>query len=106
MRENDIALGGWLALGGTYSTDNPDHHNNAPITFNDRSGEFQLNQFNLFLERLVDQESQQWNFGGRLDVMFGTDSRFTQATVKMILGFMTLPFRKRIWKFSCLLATA
>lgn len=80
LKKNGITGGGWVSMGGTYSTDNPDNHNNLPITFNDRRGEFQLNQLNLFLQRALDLESSAWNFGGRMDVMFGTDSRFTQAT--------------------------
>jgi Putative beta-barrel porin-2, OmpL-like. bbp2 len=79
LKEHGINSGGWVSMGGTYSTDNPDNHNNLPITFNDRSSEFQLNQLNLFLKKAVDQESSAWNFGGRMDLMFGTDSRFTQA---------------------------
>lgn len=75
-----MRIGGWLSMGATYVTDNPDHHNNAPISFNDRSGEFQLNQVNFFFEKYLDQASQQWDIGGRFDVLFGTDARFTQAT--------------------------
>ncbi|MEI7995618.1 MAG: porin [Methylococcaceae bacterium] len=80
LKKHGITGGGWVSMGGTYSTDNPDNHNNLPITFNDRSGDFQLNQLNLFLQRALDLESSAWNFGGRMDVMLGTDSRFTQAT--------------------------
>ena len=75
-----LTIDGWMSMGGTYLTNNPDSHSNAPITFNDRSGEFQLNQLNLYIEKAVNRESKQWNFGGRVDLMFGTDSRFTQAT--------------------------
>jgi hypothetical protein len=80
LREHGLKMDGWLSMGGTYLTHNPDDHSNAPITFNDRSGEFQLNQLNLYLEKPVDMEAKHWNFGGRVDLMFGTDSRFTQAT--------------------------
>lgn len=79
LKEHGINGGGWASMGGTYSTDNPGNHNNSPITFNDRSGEFQLNQLNFFLKRAVDMESNAWDFGGRVDLMFGTDSQFTQA---------------------------
>ncbi len=79
LKEHGINGGGWASMGGTYSTDNPGNHNNSPVTFNDRSGEFQLNQLNLFLKRAVDMESNAWDFGGRMDLMFGTDSQFTQA---------------------------
>lgn len=80
LKKQGITVGAWAAMGGTYSTDNPVNHNNAPITFNDRSGEFQLNQLNLFAQKAVDVASHNWNVGGRMDFMFGTDSRFTQAT--------------------------
>jgi len=80
FKEHHLNIDGWLSMGGTYLTSNPDSHSNAPITFNDRSGEFQLNQLNLSLEKPVDVGAKHWNFGGRVDLMFGTDSRFTQAT--------------------------
>jgi hypothetical protein len=80
LKEHGLNMGGWLSMGGTYLTSNPDDHSNTPITFNDRSGEFQLNQVNLYLEKPLDMEARYWNFGGRVDLMFGTDSRFTQAT--------------------------
>ncbi len=78
LHDYGIKFGGWASFGGTYSTDNPGDHNNFPVSFNDRTGEFQLNQLNVFMEKAVDQESH-WDVGGRVDVMFGTDARFTQA---------------------------
>jgi len=80
LKAHGVTFGGWLSMGGTYATDNSKNHSNFPITFNDRSGEFQLNQLNFFLQKSVDLESKNWNFGGRFDFLFGTDSRFTQAT--------------------------
>lgn len=80
FKDNGLNFGGWLSTGITYNTDSPSSHNNSPVTFNDRISEFQLNQFNLFLEKSINVESKGWDFGGRLDLMFGTDSRFTQAT--------------------------
>lgn len=79
VEDYGIKFGGWVSFGGTYSTDNPGDHNNFPVTFNDRTGEFQLNQLNLYIEKALDRESH-WDLGGRVDVMFGTDTRFTQAT--------------------------
>jgi len=80
LKEHGIQSGGWLSTGGVYTTDNPDHKNNFPITFNDRSGEFHLNQLNFFVQKKPEPQSKDWNFGGRVDLMFGTDSRFAQAT--------------------------
>ena len=51
LQDKAISVGGWVSSGGTYSTNNPSNHNNAPISFNDRSGELQLNQLNLFLQK-------------------------------------------------------
>lgn len=79
LQRHSLTIGGWIAMGGTIRTDNPSQHNNSPISFNDRSAEFQLNQLNLFAQKAVDVESQHWNIGGRIDVLFGTDARFTQA---------------------------
>ena len=79
LEKNAINGGAWISMGGNYSTDNPSNHNNLPITFNDRTGEFQLNQVNVFLQRSIDQGSASWDFGGRIDAMYGTDSNLTQA---------------------------
>ena len=75
-----MAVGGWLSMGVTYNNYSPANHSNGTVTFNDRSSEFQLNQLNLFVERFVDKEAKKWSIGGRVDFMWGTDSRFTQAT--------------------------
>ncbi len=79
LKALDLTLGGWVSMGITYNNYSPGDHSNGTVTFNDRSSEFQLNQLNLFLERAVDKDSKRWSIGGRLDFMFGTDSRFTQA---------------------------
>ncbi len=80
LQKNNIYFSGWISGGASYNTDSPDHHNNSPVTFNDRNAEFQLNQINIAVEKMLDMESEQWDFGGRLDVLFGTDGRFTQAS--------------------------
>lgn len=80
LKKYSITMGGWLSMGATLNTDDANQHNNAPVTFNDRLNEFQLNQFNLFVQKTVDLEAKSFDFGGRLEAMFGTDSRFTQAT--------------------------
>ncbi|WP_031435190.1 porin [Methylomarinum vadi] len=80
LQRNSILVGGWIAAGFSYSTDNPDHRDNGPVTFNDRNGELQLNQLNFYAQKLVDMESDNIEFGGRIDLLYGTDARFTQAT--------------------------
>ncbi len=79
LKDNGVVVGGWANAGITYNAAAPDNNFNGPVTFADRSGEFQLNQLNLFIQRAVATEGDAWDFGGRFDVMFGTDSIFTQA---------------------------
>jgi hypothetical protein len=74
-----MRAGGWLSAGISYNGNQPRNHSNAPVTFNDRASELQLNQLNLFLERAVNKEAKHWDIGGRVDFLWGTDSRFTQA---------------------------
>ena len=79
LKDNGITIGLWGNAGITYNAASPDNNFNGPVTFADRSGEFQLNQLNLFIQRAVATEGDEWDFGGRFDAMFGTDSIFTQA---------------------------
>ncbi len=80
LKDNGIEIGGWAAAGATYASHNGDHRSNAPISFNDRNNEFQLNQVNLFIERAVNTKGSDWDIGGRVDFMFGTDASYTQAS--------------------------
>ncbi len=79
FKNNGIVVGGWANAGITYNATNPANGFNGPVTFGDRASEVQLNQLNLFIQRAVATEGTGWDFGGRFDVMFGTDSIFTQA---------------------------
>jgi len=79
LKDNHITIGGWANAGVTYNATDPESNFNGPVTFGDRSAEFQLNQLNLFVQRAVATEGSSWDFGGRFDIMFGTDSIFTQA---------------------------
>ncbi len=80
LQNNAIDLGGWVSAGISYSTDNPKNRNTSPVTFNDRSGEIQMNQLNLYGQKLINLESDSWEIGGRFDLLYGTDARYTQAT--------------------------
>ncbi len=78
LQNNNISVGGWAAGGITYASHDAPSNSNSPISFNDRINEFQFNQLNLFVEKAVNKGNG-WDFGGRVDFMFGTDSRKTQA---------------------------
>jgi hypothetical protein len=79
MKSAGLKIGGWLNAGVTYNSTDPADNFNGPVTFGDRSSELQLNQVNLFVQRAVATEGDSWDFGGRVDVMYGSDAIFTQA---------------------------
>ncbi len=77
MQKTGFEVGLW-ASGGV--TGNSNGNTNAPVLFNDRVNEFNLNQLNFYIERAVDTDGDSWDIGGRMDFMYGTDARFTQAS--------------------------
>ena len=74
-----IEIGGWIDQGVTFNPDSPRNHSNAPIGYNDRSNAYQLNQLWITIEKAVDTCGGGWDLGGRVDLAFGTDSRFLTA---------------------------
>jgi len=74
------SAGGWLAQSFTWNPDNPTDGFNGPVTFLDRANEYQMNQFNLYLEKATDTGGCGFDIGGRVDALYGTDHRFTTAT--------------------------
>jgi hypothetical protein len=79
IKNHGITAGAWVNAGVTYNTNDPEDNFNGPVTFGDRSGEFQLNQLNVYLEKAIVSEGDKWDLGARFDVMFGSDAIFTQA---------------------------
>jgi len=70
---------GWLSQGVTFNPQKPPNNSNWPVTFNDRANEYQMNQLYLVLERPVAKCGCSWDFGGRVDFLYGTDYWFTEA---------------------------
>ena len=79
FKEKGIEVGGWVHGGATYNPGHSTSGYNGTVTFGDQANRFQLNQFNIFLQRAVVTEGKSWDLGFRTDFMFGTDSIFTQA---------------------------
>ena len=69
----------WLDQGATINTFSPRDRTNGPVTFNNRSNEYQLNQAYLRLRRDVNTDGDLWDVGGRVDLLYGTDSIYTEA---------------------------
>jgi hypothetical protein len=72
------SLTGWIALGATANADSPGSRINGPVTFNDRSN-FQANQLYLSFGRDVDTDGCGFDWGGRVDMLYGSDYIFTQS---------------------------
>ena len=79
LNGRNIEVGGWIAQGITGNSRNPADRFNGPVTFNDRAWEYQLNQLWLFAERKTDTRLGDFDVGGRIDVVYGTDHRFTTS---------------------------
>jgi hypothetical protein len=78
LSEHNIKLGGWLDQGI-----NTNFHGttwNGVVPFDDESG-YQMNQLWLFLDRPTDTSKCDWDWGGHVDVCFGTDPRFFKDVV-------------------------
>ena len=65
--------------GATINTLSPRDRTNGPVTFNNRSNDYQLNQAYLRLKRDVNTDGDVWDVGGRVDLLYGSDSIFTEA---------------------------
>ncbi len=71
-------LDGFVDFGGTVNPDNPSSRFNGPMTFNDRD-DFMMNQLYLSLGRQVDRRGCGFDWGARVDFLYGTDYIFTQS---------------------------
>ena len=67
--ESSLDVGGWIQMG---------YHSDNDGVFNTHPGSFDMQQFNLFVEKVADG-SDGIDFGGRMDVMYGTDAPNTQS---------------------------
>jgi len=79
LKRFNITAGAWANGGITVNGRNQQGNFNGPVTFGDRDSEPQLNQLNAYIQKAVAAEGSAWDFGARLDVMFGSDAAFTQA---------------------------
>jgi len=73
-----LDITGWVQAGGTVVDGNPPSNFNGPMTFNDRD-ELQLNEFYLQIAKAADNGGCGLAWGGQIDLLYGTDHRFTMA---------------------------
>lgn len=77
LERREFATYGWLEAGiGANNWGTPF---NGPITLADRNWQGQVNQVYLVTEREADSDGDAWAWGGRVDLLLGTDSIYTTA---------------------------
>ncbi len=74
----DIKLSGQINAGFMWNPSNPSTGLNFGHLFTDRASGFSLNQVLLTAEKAIDKESISWQWGFKLQGMYGSDARFTQ----------------------------
>lgn len=79
LEKHKIVLGGWVQQGITFNGYNPADGFNGIVGFNDLANQYGVNQANIFLKRDTDTSGGGFDWGGRTDVLFGTDGRFLQC---------------------------
>jgi hypothetical protein len=76
LTRRNITVGGWIE-GGVF-TNQYDAANNGPLGLRDKKY-FDANQLWMYAERATNTEDQDWDIGGRMDYVFGTDGPDTQC---------------------------
>ena len=76
LQNHGIRLGGWLQQGITFNSRNPADGYHGPIATNDWDGEYQMNQFWLYLSRPTNTGGCGCDWGGHIDLVYGTDWRY------------------------------
>ncbi|TWU08483.1 outer membrane beta-barrel protein [Stieleria varia] len=76
IRQSTYQAGGWWQQGVTLNPDDPRNRLNAPVLFNDRANDYQMNQLYFYAGKTASVDGSQWDWGGRIDLNYGTDSRF------------------------------
>ena len=70
---------GWVAQSYTQNFYSPRDRWNGPVTWTDRSNEYQLNEVYTTFQRAADNEGEGLALGFRVDTLYGTSARFTTA---------------------------
>ena len=79
LKEHCLTAEGYFDLG--YTADGWGHNAtwNGPVGFNDRADELQMNQAYFYLEKATKAGDCDWDFGGRIDFLYGTDARWVES---------------------------
>jgi Putative beta-barrel porin-2, OmpL-like. bbp2 len=76
---NGITFSGHIDAGTNINPDSPVNNTNFGQLFTDRSNSFRVNQTTLAAQQDIDSTASEFNWGWRLEGMYGTDARFTHT---------------------------
>ena len=76
---HNITAGGWLAQSYTWNPYRPVDRFNGPLTWTDRSNEYQMNELYGFMGRAAKTDGCGWDWGYRFDALYGTSYRWDTA---------------------------
>src|SRR4029079_6965991 len=71
--------GGWLAQSFTWNPYNPVDRFNGPVTWTDRSNEYQMNELYGYVGKAANTGGCGWDWGVRTDAMYGTNYRWNTS---------------------------
>ncbi len=74
-----VKIYGWIEPGITLNSRSPDDHQNFGRLFDDRANEPLLNQAALTIEQTLDPKPGQFDWGFKLQGMYGSDARFIHS---------------------------
>ncbi len=77
--EKRVSLYGWLEVGGTLNPQDPSDKQNFGRLFDDRSNEVLPNQLVMTAERALAPEKGAWDWGFKVQGMYGSDARFIHS---------------------------
>lgn len=75
-----ITFGAWTVQAYTINFQHPNNRFNGPVTWLDRSNEYQFTNQWMFIEKATDTTEQDFDYGYRCDAEWGSSSRFTTST--------------------------
>ena len=72
-------IDGWVSVGATLNSDDPPGRDNKPLAYNDWNNGVTMNQAYLSVGRRVNYRKTAFDWGGQVDVLYGSDYYHTSA---------------------------
>ena len=66
-------IDGWMTFGATFNFERPESGENLPLRYNDGDGIGVMNQLYVSFGRNIDKRRNNFDVGGRIDILYGTD---------------------------------